>query len=380
MTKPQNSSFPVKQSLIDEITTVLQDVPIVKNLARKKFVSQFVIGLIQSRKIQFNEVAHHLNYKAKIASNEVRIQDFFRETEIDYMKVATLLLSLLPKKKKLRICIDRTEWDFGTCQINILVILVGYGDVHFPFYWELLDNNSGNSNAQDRIDLLTLCLNVLGKERIGLIVGDREFIGHKWLKYLKDNGLPFIMRVPKHHLLTDLDGLQESVVDLLSGTDKVIQLRDRMVDGVWGHVWLKAIDNGDFLFLFGTVSLEFMGQLYRKRWSIESCFQNLKGRGFDIESTHLKSFDKLKKLMALVSITYAFCVSLGVYLHRKVQRIKVKKHGYKSNSFSRHGLNYIRQLCREPTSACLDIPPEIKSLFTWLRLQLTHYQALKIVG
>lgn len=370
----------MKQSLIDEITTVLQNVPIVANLARKKFVSQFIIGLIQSRKVQFCEIAHYLNNKAKLASNEVRIQDFFREVEIDYPLVATLLLGLFPRKKKLRICIDRTEWDFGASQINILVILVGYGDVHVPFYWELLDNKSGNSNAKDRIDLLTLCLEVVGKERIGLVIGDREFVGHQWLRFLKDNDLNFIMRMPKHHLLTDLDGSQQSITDLLSTPDISIQLPDRMVDGVWGHVWLKALGKGDFLFLFGTVSLEFMGELYRKRWSIESCFQNLKSRGFDIESTHLKSFVKLKKLMALVSIAYAFCLSFGVYLHRNVQLIKTKKHGYKSNSFSRHGLNHIRQMCRDTTSTCPDILLEIKNLFSWLKRQLTHYQALKIVG
>ena len=82
-----------------------------------------------------------------------------------------------------------------------------------PFYWELLDNKSGNSNAQDRIDLLTLCLNIVGKERIGLVIGDREFVGHEWLKFLKDNEIPFIMRIPKHHLLTDLDGFQESITE-----------------------------------------------------------------------------------------------------------------------------------------------------------------------
>ena len=87
----------------------------------------------------------------------MRIQDFFREVQLDYAKVAALLLGLLPKHKKLRICIDRTEWDFGTCQVNILVILIGYGDIHIPFYWELLDNKRGNSNAKDRTDLLNLC-------------------------------------------------------------------------------------------------------------------------------------------------------------------------------------------------------------------------------
>lgn len=370
----------MKQSLINEITTVLQKVPIVANLARKKFIAQFTIGLIKSRNVQFCEIAQHLNDKTKVASNETRIQDFFRDVEMDYYFVAILLVSLLPRDKKLRLCIDRTEWDFGTCQVNILMILVGFGDLQIPLYWELLDNKSGNSNADDRTNLLALCLKLIGKERIGLVIGDREFIGHKWLKYLKDNGLPFVMRMPKHHLITNRDGQERSLSEFTFEPNTALLLADCQVDGVWGHVWLKVLENGDYLFLFGTAPLGFMGQFYRKRWTIEACFQNLKGRGFNLEVTHLKCLKKLKKLVALVSISYSFCVGLGLYFHKKVQTIKTKNHGYKVASFSRHGLNQIRELSRDQACVNTDWSLKIKSLFRWVRLQLTHYQLIKIAG
>lgn len=112
----------MKQSLTAEVTEILSKVSIVKNLARKKFIGKFVVGLIKSRNVQFCQVAQHLNDEVQIASNEVRIQDFFREVDLNYQYVALLLLSLLPKKKKLRLCIDRTEWDFGVHQVNILMV------------------------------------------------------------------------------------------------------------------------------------------------------------------------------------------------------------------------------------------------------------------
>ena len=46
-----------------------------------------------------------------------------------------------------------------------------------PLCWHLLDNRSGNSNAADRIAVLAHCVPLLGRERIELVVGDREFIG-----------------------------------------------------------------------------------------------------------------------------------------------------------------------------------------------------------
>ena len=177
----------MKQKLQTEITKILHSAPLVKNLARKKFVSSFVLALIQSRNVQFSAIAHHLNDGAKLASNQNRIEDFFREVDMDYFVLAILVVSLLPSKAKLRICLDRTEWNFGKTQVNILVLLVGYGDLQLPLFWAFLDNNSGNSNSQDRIDLLERLFCVVDKKRIGLIIGDREFVGQKWLKYLKDN-------------------------------------------------------------------------------------------------------------------------------------------------------------------------------------------------
>ena len=310
----------------------------------------------------------------------IRIQDFFREVEIDYRQVALLLICLLPAKKKVRLCIDRTEWDFGETQFNILMIVVGYDDFQVPLYWELLDNNSGNSCTKDRKDLLELCIAALGKERIGYIVSDREFIGHSWVKYLKDRNIMFVMRLPKHHLITRPDGSSVKIEQLDLSLDKALILRDCLVDGVVAHVWVKRLETGDFLFLVGTVNAAFMGQLYRKRWTIETVFQSFKERGFDLESTHLKSIPKLKKLIALVSIAYGLCRNLGIYYHQKVQKIKTKKHGYKTTSFVRKGIDLIRQYFRPSKTQDSGMEQIIIKLLRWIKLQITHYQTLKIAG
>lgn len=321
-----------------------------------------------------------MNNSTKLSSNEVRIQDFFREVDIDYFCVALLLLHLLPPKKKLRLCIDRTEWDFGCCQINILMVMVGCGDYQLPLYWEMLDNKSGNSSTQDRKDIVKLCVDLIGKDRIGYIVGDREFIGHSWIKYLKDNDIFFLMRLPKHHLIQRQDGSICKIESLNLRMDRPLILKNCLVDGVVANVWVKELSDGDFLYLLGTVNSDFMGQLYAKRWTIETCFQGLKSRGFDIEKTHLKCLKKIKKLIALVSIAYALCGSMGIYYHKKVQNIKKKKHGYKSNSFVRKGLNMIRELFRTTLTLDATIENRIFSLLRWIKIQVAHYQLLKKAG
>lgn len=370
----------MKQGFVEQISNSLVKVPIVENLARQKFIHLFILGLIKSKNVQFSEIAQHLNAKAKLSSNEVRIQDFFREVELDYFYVAMLLVSLLPKKGKLRLCIDRTEWDFGACQVNILMIVAASGSMQVPLYWELLDNKSGNSSSEDRIELLTLCVALLGKERIGLVIGDREFVGHKWMKYLKEKGLLFVMRLPKHHLIQRLDGDVMSVEQLRLQEAAALLLKDCLVDGVWGSVWVKPLEGGEYLFLFGTAKVELFGQFYRKRWSIETCFQSFKQRGFNLEKTQLKDLTKLKKLVALVSIAYSFCQSIGIYLHQKVQKIKKKKHGYKAKSFTRKGIDFLREISRPEQTLPEDCLRRIQALVRWIISQITHYQLIKKAG
>jgi hypothetical protein len=109
-----------------------------------------------------------------------RLEDFFKEAELDYEMIALLLVFCLGRGK-IRLCIDRTEWDFGNSQVNILMVIACNGSKHVPLYWELLDNKSGNSSSKDRIDLLEKIITLIGVERIGIVIGDREFIGHTWM-------------------------------------------------------------------------------------------------------------------------------------------------------------------------------------------------------
>jgi len=132
--------------------------------------------------------------------------------------------------------------------------------------------------------------------------------------------------------------------------------------------------------LFGTANPAYLGQLYRKRWTIEACFQNLKGRGFALRGTHVQCRTKLKKLVGLVSLAYALCVRVGTRLHENVQSIGLKQHGYKRTGFSRHGLNALRQYSRTGRSSDKAFTASLNAVLRWIVQQVTLYQATKIVG
>lgn len=370
----------MKKIINDEVTKLLYKIPLAENLARKKFISSFLLGIIDSRKIQFQEVALHMPSAAKVESVERTIQAFFKDYEFDYQQVCVLLVLFL-QRGKVSLSIDRTEWDFGSYQCNILMIVARTNAIGIPLYWDLLDNKSGNSNGENRINLLQKVISVIGKERVEVIVGDREFVGLFWIKYLKDNAIPYCMRVPKGHLITLKNGDCYSIDELLI-TSSERYFQDCMVDGVWGNCFLKRLPNDDYLFLIGSLGAKALGRIYRKRWCIETLFQAFKGRGFDLESTHLKCNKKLSKLLVFVSIAVALCVKLGEYHHEKVQMIKTKKHGYKANSFFRKGLTVLRRGLKHSTQAFVKLWTDCITTFTkWVDLQLAYNQPLaKIFG
>jgi hypothetical protein len=109
------------------------------HLSRKKFLFALIFSVIMQRSVNFNELALCLNDEADADSNLRRIQRFFAAYELNYIQVAIILMSFIPKRK-LILCIDRTNWKFGEVDINFLTLTVAYKGVGIPILWEMLDN------------------------------------------------------------------------------------------------------------------------------------------------------------------------------------------------------------------------------------------------
>lgn len=90
--------------------------------------------------------------------------------------------------------IDRTIWRFGITDINFLVISIKSGDLSIPLVWSVLPW-MGNCSYAHRIDLLEWLISCIGKHQIKYILGDREFVGKEWFKWLIANDISFYMRV-----------------------------------------------------------------------------------------------------------------------------------------------------------------------------------------
>lgn len=345
--------------------------PLATNLARQKCFVGAVTGLIHAKNVQLPQIAKGFNSHRSNQANERRLQAFLTDYRFDYDRIALLLTLFIPRGR-ITLCLDRTEWDFGKCQVNVLMITARCGEVAVPLFWELLNNKSGNSAVSDRVDVLEKTINLLGLARISLLVADREFVGAKWVKVLIDKQVPFCLRLPKTHPIRLRNGECWLVDDLLVA-HKQRFYQHVLVDGQWVNVYLKQLDKHEILYLIGSPDAPELGRLYRRRWSIETLFQSLKARGFDLESSHLQSLDKLKKLIGLVAMAFGFCLVAGHHYHRKVRLIPLKGHGYKSLSYFRKGKDELQDwLMGKPIALYAVWEAALERAYRWLKWQLIY--------
>lgn len=228
------------------------------------------------------------------------------------------------------LAMDRTNWQFGGTDHNLLVVSVQIGNTAIPVAWKAL-NKAGNSSADERIALMRKVLRFLPKEKIRGLLADREFIGQDWLNWLIAEEIPFVTRL-RHNLYAALeDGTSTKVGKLFSLVREgcpSARIRAKLKGNV--AVTLQAKRTAKGLVIVACHELQDAAEpvnLYRKRWKIECAFACLKRKGFALEDTHLKHPQRLETLVGVVAIAYVGCVIVG-----NIQKPPpTKNHGYAAN-------------------------------------------------
>lgn len=100
--------------------------------ARITFLALFLVALLRVRTVRFSELAKGFMGKAQTESNQKRLHRFFRAFELDYREIARLVAGLMDIPQPWVLSVDRTNWQFGGCVFNILMLGVVHQGVAFP--------------------------------------------------------------------------------------------------------------------------------------------------------------------------------------------------------------------------------------------------------
>ena len=173
------------------------------NRARLACLAALVIALFKVKTVNLAQLAWRVIWStafpgrhrlpAEIDSHYRRLQRFFKHVQFQPARMAPFVLAFLPDAPY-TLALDRTQWMLGKIPINCLVLSVVHDGIAFPLFWQFLAKR-GNSNTQERIELLGQFLKVVGSDKIDCLVADREFIGAEWFAWLRANHIPFCIRI-----------------------------------------------------------------------------------------------------------------------------------------------------------------------------------------
>jgi len=318
--------------------------------ARLSFLALFLLALLKVKTVNLSELCLGFGGRALPESSYKRLQRFFREFELDYSQLVTLVVSWLQIPGDWVLSVDRTTWQFGSHWHNILTLGIVHEGVAFPVLWWLLDKR-GNSPSDERMRFMETFHKRFPTAVVKYLCADREFIGQAWVRYLLlEPTLAFRLRIRGSDQI-EHDGkvlaarvvfahLQPGQSQQLSGTCRV-----------WGYpvaVEALRLDDGELLVVIAPVGTQNLVQDYAWRWGIETLFGIFKTRGFCLESTHFTETERLSKLFALLTLALCWALRTGLWLHQW-QPIEIKKHGRRSKSLFRLGFDYLRHLVLNPS-------------------------------
>lgn len=326
--------------------TLLENLP--WNQARIKFVTRFLLALYAVQTVNLSILATAFSGHAKEESNYKRLQRFLRSFELPYAQLAAFVVNLLGVEGPYTLALDRTNWKVGVVEINILMLSIVYRGIGFPVVWLVLPK-AGNSDTSERETVIEIFLDLFGAPAIACLLGDREFIGKRWFRFLTAHRIKFQMRLRKDTLVRNARGKFVHARRLFASTRVNQMLVIPAARQMWGmELFLSGcyLGAGEYLILVAPEPSPEPHKEYKKRWGIETLFGALKSRGFDLEDTHVQDPERISRLLALLAIAFTWAFVVGQW-QAAVKELKLKKHGYPPKSIFRLGLNL---LCRLVTN------------------------------
>lgn len=316
------------------------------NLARIKTLAEMIQALSAARSVNLVKVAAGMNRKVSPENTYWRIQRFIHDIRLESHLLAPFILRLAGIQAPYTLILDRTNWEFGKAKINFLMLSVLGNGWSIPILWMLLPKK-GNSNEEERIELMNRFIAIFGKGVIYNLLADREFIGDNWIRYLIGAVIPFDIRI-RANMKVEFKGKMIRVSRLFrkSNPDRPVTIFHQVMMGT-NRVYLQGqwiinskTNQREWLIICTYCHPGMSIKRYAGRWYIENMFKDMKSNGFQLECTHLTRLERLDTLMSILAIAYTWMIRIGMWVKKVRPRIfKKKKHGRPAKSIFRGGLD-----------------------------------------
>ena len=178
-----------------------------------------------------------------------------------------------------------------------------------------------------------------------LLVGDAEFGAVAVQKQLKKWRWQYVLRQKGQYLVIPFGKRSSQRLDsLVSKPGELVWLPNCRLTQT--HRWRvnlvaywKPGEKEAWFLATNLPQAQWVLRAYRRRMWIEEMFGDMKGHGFDLESTHLRYFLRLSRLTLAVMLLYVWLLAFGSRVIKNGQRRLVDRNDRRDYSLFRIGWN-----------------------------------------
>jgi hypothetical protein len=326
-------------------------------------LAYMITGILKGKNVQFRKIAQAVRYPYQKTSLEDRFRRFVRNhnivVDVQFIPLVELILSAL-SQEVLVLLIDSTKVGGGCI---CLMIGVMYKSRALPLGWVVFKGRKGHSSQETQLALFETVKSMLPDNCQVIALGDGEFDGSQVIDWFEtETNWQYTCRTANDTLiwyegewtaLRDLPFLESGQGAFLTGV--LFTQSGQVGPGNILVVWNQT-EGCHWFFVTNFDTQAEAQKWYRKRFTIETLFSDVKGRGFHLDKTRLWKPERVSRLIFATAMAYIFSVFLGVESIVSRAFIQLVRTDAFYHSLFQLGLIYLDHLLNE----CLPIPPLIR--------------------
>ena len=335
-----------------------------ERVTRLRNLVWLIVGIWESKSVHLSKVAGHIPGPATQPSLTRRLQRFLDNAAVRvrewYRPLAQRFLqSMAATVGEIRLIADASKVGF---RHQLLIIALAFRRRAVPIAWTWTPSSRGHSSARKQLALLAYVRGLLPPGVPVLLVGDSEFGAIEVVRQLEVWKWSYVLRQRAYSQVKIGDQGWCHFGDLIRKPGQSIWLGQGLLTAkhahsvnLWAH-WQPGEDE-PWLLATNLPTRHATRLAYRRRMWIEEMFGDLKGHGFDLESTHLIHFDRLSRLTLAVALLYLWLIVTGTQAIRNGLRRLVDRTDRRDLSIFQIGLRLVtRRLTNlQPMPICLSL-------------------------
>jgi len=287
-------------------------------LENQMTLAMMITGLLRGRNGQLRKMANAVQYQGKKESLIDRFRRFVRnkniKVEVAFTPFGQRVLQALGQGP-IVLMIDSTKLG-GHCLC--LMVSGYYKSRALPLAWVTYKGRKGHSSQALQLQLFQRVKTLLPPDVPVVVVGDGEFDGSEVIDWFQqDSQWRYVCRTDKtNQILYQEQWLGLHELPLAEGQEAFltgVRFTEKNNVGPVNilAVWHQARQEHWFFVTNCQSAAEAKG-FYTLRFTTETLFSDLKGRGFNLDDTRLWQPDRLHRLLLAATMAYFLMVALGV--------------------------------------------------------------------